>query len=334
MKWVVRSGSVILYCLCSVMQSVLPANSQNITRDTLESVMVSVHDLTGLAGTNAATGAWEKRTVGPFSDRAGLNLDMAIVNAGRTGAGTKGIVSYLRRGLDYQNRADSEEGASYLEIWVVLCDSPDTALDQLNSLSQSSTPYQTGSFQAADPLGDVSRFIRFEPHHSLFIQCGNTAIRIGGTGATQIRRKQRPNLPCDTLEAVAHLMLLKAGKLPEQTGIAPSLPTILINGKTLPAGKARRIAGRVYVPVAEFAQAAGIRASWNRPRCELTLFPPSGGAYLLRFGSAEAEDGDRRVRLKVPLLREGEQAVMELSDLAALMGGRVTTQGNTYGIRW
>ena len=94
-----------------------------------------------------------------------------------------------------------------------------------------------------------------------------------------------------------------------------------------------RVAGQTYVPIAEFARAAGLTSRWNNKTGVLTLSGAGRKPVILMAGGMGATVARARV-LPVPVLKQNGQAVMTLTDLLAVTGGRIVGKsGNTVQVK-
>ena len=138
--------------------------------------------------------------------------------------------------------------------------------------------------------------------------------------------------PTGAIEIAAYQCLLRASQQTALTGVFTQSASLSVNGHTLPTGTLR-VAGQTYVPVAEFARAAGLTSRWNNKTGVLTLSGAGRKPVILMAGGMGATVARARV-LSVPVLKQNGQAVMTLTDLLAVMGGRIVGKsGNTVQVK-
>jgi len=133
---------------------------------------------------------------------------------------------------------------------------------------------------------------------------------------------------------VAGQVLLRASQEARLTGVSAHDARLAVNGHALPKN-ALLVGKQTYVPVREFAKAMGLTSGWNAKTGALTLSGPKQKTVALTAGSMAATvGGAKAAALAVPVLKDGGEPVMALSDLLRLTGGRVTGRvGNTVQVK-
>ena len=141
-------------------------------------------------------------------------------------------------------------------------------------------------------------------------------------------------VPDNAIEAIAYQILLRASQQPGLTGVTAEQARMDVNGHTLPKN-ALKVAGRVYVPVQEFAKAMGLTSGWDSRTGALTLSGAGRRTVALMAGSTAATvGGQKAAALAVPVLKQAGQPVMTLDDLLAVTGGRVESRsGGTVRVK-
>ena len=228
----------------------------------------------------------------------------------------------------------SQNGLYELDLTITLYDTAESAQKDLDySLQSSSSRFERGRFTSIQMIGDESWFLpRNGKFQTLTFRSGKMVVLAEGSRS----RLATPDLefPSAAVEAVAYQILLRASEQTALTGVSVQNARLAVNGHTLPKN-ALRVAGRVYVPVQEFAKAMGLTSRWNSKTGALTLTGANRKAIALTAGSTVATVGGAKVSaLAVPVLKDGGQPVMTLDDLLTLTGGRITSQaGNTMQVK-
>jgi hypothetical protein len=125
------------------------------------------------------------------------------------------------------------------------------------------------------------------------------------------------------------MMVLRAARVPELTGLQPQRATVTLNGR-LVASDAVLVASMVYMPVLDYAAAAGWRATWDAETGALALSKAGRPAVALKALSASVNGGP--ATLAVPLLSDTGKPVMALADLVSVLGGTLTRAGSEISI--
>ena len=148
------------------------------------------------------------------------------------------------------------------------------------------------------------------------------------------RRSNSPRFPEAAVEAVAYQVLLRASQQAKRIGGTAQNTRLTVNGHALPKN-ALLVGKQTYVPVKEFAKAMGLTSGWDTKTGALTLSGTGHKTIALTAGSTAATvGGAKAAALVVPVLKDGGQPVMALSDLLRLTGGRITGHaGNTVQVR-
>ena len=142
------------------------------------------------------------------------------------------------------------------------------------------------------------------------------------------------SIPPAAVEVVAHQILLHASQQAKLIRVPAQDAHLAVNGHALPQN-APLVGKQTYVPVREFAKAMGLTSGWDAKTGALTLSGPKRRTVALTAGSTQATvGGARAAALTVPVLKDGGEPVMALSDLLTLTGGRVTGHaGNTVQVK-
>lgn len=236
-------------------------------------------------------------------------------------------ISTLRRTLY------SENGLYRLQISVELCPNPKSAAAEVEGFQRSSqSPFTRGTFEDKIDVGDESWVLSSQngTDNVLLCRIGRIMISIvGGSSASAAQHQFSGEFPKSAVEAVAFQTILRASQQTALTGISAQSAHLAVNGHAL-SKNALKVAGRVYVPVQEFAKAMGLTSQWNTKTGALTLSGPKQKTVALTAGSTAASVGGVKASaLTVPVLKNGGQPVMALDDLLKLTGGRVTKQTKT-----
>ena len=211
----------------------------------------------------------------------------------------------------------STDGLYRLEMRVALCDSVTTASAEFTEIrQQSQVPLKSGTFHSSLPLGDESWFYPVAEEAVLRGRYGKMLFSISGEPSWASKKAEiETHFPTEAVEAAAYQILLRASQQTALTGVSSQNAHLAVNGHTLPK-YTLKVAGRVYVPVQEFAKAMGLTSRWNTKTGALTLSGPKQKTVSLTAGSTVATV--RRAKaaaLAVPVLKDGGQPVMALDDL-------------------
>ena len=240
-----------------------------------------------------------------------------------------GRMSQIKRSLY------SENGELHLVMTMNICDAPETAhLEVQHFLQVCSTRFQQGTFSSASAIGDESWF-NPSGYSTLIGRTGRVVFLIEASRSFLAgRRGNSPRFPEAAVEAVAYQVLLRASQQAKLTGGTAQDTRLAVNGRALPQN-ALLVGKHVYVPVREFAKALGLTSGWDAKTGALTLSGPKRGTVALTAGSTQATvGGAKALALAVPVLKDGGQPVMALSDLLRLTGGRVTSRaGNMVRVK-
>ncbi len=232
----------------------------------------------------------------------------------------------------------SSDGLYFVEMRMELCTTVKAAQAQLQQfVSGSSGIFNTGTFTGSSIIGDQSLFLPADIYgSSLIFRAGNIFVLVSGRESAGPSRTGGPSLvfPPEAVESIAYQILLRASQQTALTGVPAQNAHLAVNGHALPKN-ALKVAGRVYVPVQEFAKAMGLTSRWNNKTGALTLSGLNRKTVTLTAGSAQASVGGvKAAALTVPVLKSGGQPVMTLDDLLTLTGGRVTGHaGNTVQVK-
>lgn len=307
------------------------AQAQDVTREQLEALILGEADLQGFARALTTDGVWRKGESNFLAEKVSLNRDLATLYPGLEGPGRRGVVSSFWRGME------SDQSYHYFTMIVRLCDTAETAVEQLQyRRSQTSGILERGALTNSTEIGDLSYASGNERFKTIICQFGKVMADIHVGVSPDGMSKKVAEFPPEAVEALAHLLLLRAARQPELTGVEARKPTVTVNGRAMPAGKCVRVGKRVYVPVSAFAPLAGAQARWDATTGELHLV--RGGLWrTLRFGDGKAKTPQgASAPLKVPLLKDGGEPVLLLDDLVMLLNGRVTqaaaADGDAYHV--
>jgi hypothetical protein len=232
----------------------------------------------------------------------------------------------------------SSDGLYFVEMRLELCTTTKAAQAQLQQfINGSSGIFNKGSFTGVSSIGDQSLFLPADIYgSSLIFRAGNIFVLVSGRGSAGFRRKGGASLVFSptAVEAIAYQILLRASQQTALTGVSVQNAHLAVNGHALPQN-ALKVAGRVYVPVQEFAKAMGLTSRWNSKTGALTLTGANRKSITLTAGSTAATiGGAKAAALTVPVLKDGGEPVMTLDDLLRLTGGRITSHaGNTVQVK-
>ena len=228
----------------------------------------------------------------------------------------------------------SDSGLYELDMTITLYDTPEVAKEDLkDSIRTSSGRFQPGSFTSPEAIGDESWFL---PQNGKFkmltFRLGRMVVLVEGSRSRLAITDLE--FPPAAVEAVAYQILLRASQQAKLTGTAAQDTRLAVNGHAL-SNNALLVGKQTYVPVREFAKAMNLTSGWDAKTGALTLTGPKRKTVALTAGSTAAMVGGVKVAaLAVPVLKDGGEPVMALSDLLALTGGRVTGYaGNTVQVK-
>ena len=309
------------------------APAQGATQQQLQTLIPDQQDLQGFT---------RVRPLGEFtnpdgSSRAGVIEDQVVLDGREdeyhpgwaTLLDQDGRMSQIKRSLY------SESGEFHLAMTINICDAPEAAhLEVQEFLHACSTRFQQGTFSGASAIGDESWF-NPSGYSTLIGRSGRVVFLIDGSRSfLASRRSNSPRFPEAAVEAVAYQILLRASQQAKLTGGTTQNTRLAVNGHALPQN-ALLVGKQTYVPVREFAKAMGLMSRWDTKTGALTLTGPKRKTVALTAGStAVTVGGVRAAALIVPVLKDGGEPVMALSDLLALTGGRVTGRaGNTVQVK-
>ena len=301
-----------------------PAHSQA-TKEQMQTLVPGEQELQGFVHVNRDG----VPPLAPVEDIVALNLDAAQLSPGWAEMpGSKGTFSYVVRNMR------SVDGRYKIRIDVTVCDSPQTAQQELKAfLSEATSGKKAGSLTSDTVIGDESWVEdSYDRFHTLLFRFGSLIVMLQGSGPRVVTPAQ-DFLPA-AVEAVAYQTLLRASQQAALIGVSAQTAQLTINGHAQPKG-ALKVAGRVYVPVKEFARAMGLTSGWDAKTGALTLTGAGHKAVALTAGSTQATvGGAKAAALAVPVLKDGGEPVMALSDLLTLTGGRITGHaGNTVQVK-
>ena len=301
--------------------------AQNITPQQLKALAPDENDLGGFVRLQLSRFQPSQDAAGSDSDYVELNHDVTQWAPGRLPTPERsGKVNRLRRNFA------SADGHYALTIEVRLCDTPEAAAEELaNFRKGAQVLYQPGTPTGGPRIGDESWFAS----KALLCRSGWTMIFVNGdeNGTVSQQSDEQP-FPPAAVEAVAYQVLLRASQQTALTGVSSQNAHLAVNGRALPKN-ALRVAGRVYVPVKEFARAMGLTSGWDTKTGTLTLSGTGRKSVALTAGSTQATVGGvKAASLTVPVLKSGGEPVMALDDLLRLTGGRITGHaGDTVQIK-
>ena len=235
----------------------------------------------------------------------------------------------------------STDGFYHLSIELLVCDSQAAASSIIDTIRhQSQAVTIPGSVGSTSMIGDESWVdaSKGESSHNaefLLMRVGRLVATLGGDVSSNGRQNGRDAVfPGLAIQAAAYQLLLQTFQQTTLTGMLSKNTHLAINGHALPKN-ALKVAGRVYVPVQEFAKAMGLTSHWNSKTGALTLSGANRKPITLTAGSTAASIGGVKASaLAVPVLKDGGQPVMTLDDLLKLTGGRITSHvGNTVQVK-
>ena len=319
-------------CLCMSLAGGHNARAQGTTQQQLQTLIPDQQDLQGFIR------VWP---AGEFinpdgSSRAGVIQDQVIVDGREdeyhpgwvTLPDQDGTMSQIKRSLY------SESGEFHLVMTINICDAPETAHSEVQDfLHACSAPLQQGTFSGASAIGDESWF-KPGGYSTLIGRTGRMVFLIEASRSFLASRQgNSPRFPEAAVEAVAYQLLLRASQQSALTSVPAQDTRLAVNGHSLPKN-ALLMGKQTYVPVKEFAKAMGLTSGWDAKTGALTLSRTGQKTIVLTAGSTVATVGGAKAALIVPVLKDGGEPVMALSDLLALTGGRITGHaGNTVQVK-
>lgn len=233
----------------------------------------------------------------------------------------------------------SQNGLYRMEMQVELCPTPAAAAEEITAYRHScQSVFVPGAFDGKPAVGDESWVLPSMmggTDNVLIIRIGRMMVLVaGGLSSSAARHQLRTEFPKAAVEAAAYQVLLRASQQAMLTGVSAQDAKVSINGHALPKN-ALRVGSQVYIPVKEFARAMGLTSGWDAKTGALTLSGPKRKTVALTAGSTAATvGGAKAAALMVPVLKDGGEPVMALSDLLTLTGGRVTSRvGNTVQVK-
>jgi hypothetical protein len=312
------ASGALLFVLLGICSA---AAAQNVTKEQLLALVPDEQDLQGFVRISPAD---ERPPAGDLhfpaariEDRIRLNFDLQKYWHNNV----TGIGSYIERGLY------STDSIYYVGFQVVVCDSNDAASRFLAECNrQSSVPWTPGTFSGVPRIGDESwTHINLPGGHAMMFRFGRAFVRINASLSNVASRNDvKAEFPALAVEAVANMILLRLARHADLTGIPARPLAVAVNGKPL-SGAPLGVGDKVFVSVAELAKAAGWKCAWDAKTGGLKLTKAAEKPITLAAGSASAKvaDSTTPVTLKVPVLKESGQPVMELQDLVRLLKGKV-----------
>lgn len=233
-----------------------------------------------------------------------------------------GTVTRISRGFF------SSDGAQTIGITLKLCDSPQTAHEDIqNDIWGAQMAWKEGSLTVLQPTGDES-WTPVGSSKEMLCRFGRMVVLVRGSVSPSAKNGAVPigDFPSGGIEAIAYQILLRAAQQPQLTGVTAQQASLAVNGHSLPKG-ALLVAGQTYVPVQEFAKAMGLTSRWDARTGALTLSGAGRKPVALTAGSTAAmRGGVKAASLTVPVLKQGGLPVMTLADLLSVTGGRVVSR--------
>lgn len=305
-----------------------PASAQNapatagITAAQLQALLPDEQDLQGFVRIRPAFDTPERIKPQPIPDIIKLNTSAAGIN-GRTNS-VPGIARALY----------SQSGFYIVTMALSLYDSAATAHNHV-TMGRKLTQQMFQLIQL-DPSADEETWFNSNRNGStLFFRRGKAVISASGglTGPPEQARGHEP-FPPESVLAIGQMIDLRLARQFLLTSAPSHGVRVAVNGTTLPAQAALLVGKQLYVPVTEFAKAAGWQSQWNVTTGMLTLTSPTQQHITLAAGSTAVKQGDTAApALKSPVLKEANQPVMVLADLLVLTKGRIIEQqGNSFKI--
>ena len=233
----------------------------------------------------------------------------------------------------------SADGTFNLDIDVILCDTPEAAHEQLSHLHWTAGMWKPGRWTGPEMIGDESlALVQNGRIQTLAFRYGSLLALIEGSRSNRSFMSNRTltiqTMPPAAVEAIAYQIVLRASQQAKLVTAPTQNTRLAVNGHVLPKN-ALLVGKQTYVPVREFAKAMNLTSGWDAKTGALTLTGPKRKTVALTAGSTAATVGGVKVAaLAVPVLKDGGEPVMALSDLLALTGGRVTGHaGNTVQVK-
>lgn len=234
----------------------------------------------------------------------------------------------------------SQDEIYLINMSLRLYDSAATAHYELTSFRErAQTAYR---LLAADPsaddetwLNDTGLVTGIVPSCVLLFRRGRTTVIVQGSLTMRAENEggHQP-LSAESVLAIGNMIDLRLARQALFARAPAKAALVAVNGTELPAQAALLVGKQLYVPVTEFAKAAGWTSQWNVTTGRLTLTSPTQQQITLAAGSTAVKQGDTAApALKCPVLKEANQPVMVLSDLLTLTKGRITEQqGNSFKV--
>ncbi len=218
----------------------------------------------------------------------------------------------------------SADGTYFIGMDVIVLGTPAEANEAMAKYElQSNGPWTAGSFSGA-PIGDRAWCVRFNGASSMMFVLGRTFVQVNCGPSNRAAREQvKAEFPPEAVEAIAETILLRISRVASIAGKGSGSAAVAVNGQPLP-GRATLVSGQPKVPVADVAKLAGWKVAWDAKTGKVTL-SRGGRTVNLAAGSMSATVGGeaKQVALKSPVLKDGGQPVMDLTELVGLLGGKV-----------
>ncbi len=300
-----------------------------VTRDQLQALMPVESDLQGFTRLKMQKFEPSQDMTGQESDMIELNQDVTQWFPGRPPTPKEtGTISLIRR------RYVSANNLYWVTIEISLRATPEAATKEVeNFLHSVQAGYQPGTFSGASQIGDASYF---SGEDALLFRCGRMMVYINGSLTWSATHQQNdvPKFPTSAMEAIAYQTLLLASESSTLTAVSSQTARVNIDNQILHKNGSL-IAGRTYVPVAEFAKAMGLTSQWDTKTGALTLSGTGHKTVTLTAGSTAANvAGKKAAALSVPVLKQAGQPVMALDDLLTVTGGKITGHsGDTVQVK-
>ncbi len=220
----------------------------------------------------------------------------------------------------------SLDGQYRVNYTILVCDSSESAVTMVQAYHrQSSMPWTPGAYGTDANLGEESWTHPSGPGgHSIMVRYGRLFLDVDGSLSNRAAREQvKAEFPPEAVEAIAETILLRLSRVASIAGKGSGSAAVAVNGQALP-GRTTLVSGRPKVAVADVAKLAGWKVAWDAKTGKVTL-SRGGRQVRLAAGSMSATVGAeaKRVALKSPVLKDAGQPVMDLGELAGLLGGMV-----------
>ena len=249
---VTKIGSTFWLLTCLAVALVLlpgrPARAEHVTREQLRSLMPDEADLPGFLRLQLSQFKPSQDPTGADSDFVRLNHDVTEWMPGRpstpAGAGTVSVIS---------RNFVSRNGYFTLRIEITLCDTPEAAREEVTNFRRGAqSGYWPGTLSGGPRIGEESWYAS---RNALLCRQGRIMVFVNGDTTPHADKQENVSgFPIPALEALAYEVLLRASQQSALTGVPARSATPAVNGHALPKD-ALMVAGRVYVPVQEFAKA-------------------------------------------------------------------------------